>query len=57
MIRAGDLVCIMPDDIDQFRSAGLDATGVRTIEEFGASIAKCATCCMKVRPHVLENLQ
>ena len=56
MIRAGNLVRFTPDDIDQFRSVGLDATGVRTMEDFGAAVAKWCNLLQEVRPDVLEKL-
>ena len=56
MIRAGDLVRFTADDIDQFRSVGLDATGVRTLEDFGAAVAKWCDMLQEVRPDVLEKL-
>ena len=56
MIRAGDLIRFTPDDIDQFRSVGLDATDVRTIEDFGAAVAKWCNLLQEVRPDVLEKL-
>jgi len=55
MIRNGDLVRFTPDEIDQFRSVGLDATGVRTIEDFGAAVAKWCDLLEEVRPDVLEK--
>jgi hypothetical protein len=56
MIRAGDLVRFTADDIDQFRSVGLDATGIRTIEDFGAAVARWCDLLEEVRPDVLEKL-
>jgi hypothetical protein len=56
MIRAGDLVRFTPDDIDQFRSVGLDATGVRTMEDSGAAVAKWCNLLQEVCPDVLEKL-
>jgi hypothetical protein len=56
MIRAGDFVRFTPDDIVQFRSVGLDATGVRTMEDFGAAVAKWCDLLAEVRPDVLEKL-
>ncbi len=56
MIRAGNLVRFTPDDIDQFRSVGLDATGVRTIGDFGTAVAKWCDMLQEVRPDVLEKL-
>ena len=56
MIRDGDLVRFTPDEIDQFRSVGLDATGVRTIEDFGAAVAKWCDLLEELRPDVLEKL-
>ena len=56
MIRDGDQVRFTPDEIDQFRAAGLDATGVRTIEDFGAAAANWCDLLEAVRPDVLEKL-
>jgi hypothetical protein len=56
MIRTRDLVRFTPDDIDRFRSVGLDAIGVRTIEDFGAAVAKWCDLLQEVRPDVLEKL-
>ena len=55
MIRNGDLVRFTSDEIDQFRSVGLDATGVRTIEDFGAAVAQWCELLEEIRPEVLEN--
>jgi hypothetical protein len=56
MIRDGDLVRFTPDEIDQFRSVGLDATGIRTIGAFGAAVATWCALLEQVRPDVLEKL-
>jgi hypothetical protein len=56
MIRDGDLIRFTPDEIGQFRSVGLDAKGVRTIEDFGAAVAKWCDLLEEVRPDVLEKL-
>ena len=56
MIRDGHLVRFTPDEIDQFRSVGLDVAGVRTIEDFGAAVAKWCDLLQEVRPDVLEKL-
>jgi hypothetical protein len=56
MIRDGDLIRFTPDEIDQFRSVGLDAAGVRTIEDFGAAVAKWCDMLQEVRPDVLEKI-
>jgi len=56
MIRDGDLVRFTPDEIDEFRSVGLDATSVRTIEDFGAAVAKWCDLLEELRPDVLEKL-
>ncbi len=56
MMRAGDLVRFTRDDIDQFRSVGLDACGVRTIKDFEAAVAKWCNLLQEVRPDVLEKL-
>jgi hypothetical protein len=56
MIRAGDLIRFTPDDIDQFRSVGLDATGVRTLEDFRAADATWCDLLQEVRPDVLEKI-
>ena len=56
IIRDGNLVRFTPDEIDQFRSVGLDASGVRTIEDFGAAVAKWCDLLQEVRPDMLEKL-
>ena len=56
MIRDGDQVRFTPDEIDQFRSVGLNAAGVRTIEDFGEAVAKWCDLLEEVRPDVLEKL-
>lgn len=56
MIRDGDLVRFTADEIGQFRSVGLDATGVRTIKDFAAAVAKWCNLLQEVRPDVLEKL-
>ena len=56
MIRDRDLVRFTPDEIDQFRSVGLAATGIRTIEDFGAAVARWCDLLEEVRPDVLEKL-
>ncbi len=56
MIRDANLVRFTPDEIDQFRSVGLDATRVRTIEDFGAAVSKWCDLLDEVRPGVLEKL-
>jgi hypothetical protein len=56
MIRDGDVLRFTPDDIDEFRSIGLDATGVRTVEDFGTAVAKWCDLLEEVRPDVLEKL-
>ena len=56
MIRDGELVRFTPDDIDQFRSVGLDATGIRTIGDFGVAVAKWCDMLQQLRPDVLEKL-
>jgi len=50
------LVRFTPDEIDQFRSVGLDATGVRTIKDFGVAVAQWCELLEEVRPDVLEKL-
>ena len=45
-----------PDEIDQFQSVGLDATGIRTIEDFGAAVERWCDLLEQVRPDVLEKL-
>ncbi len=56
MIRDRNLVRFTAYEIDQFRSVGLDATGVRTIEDFGAAVAKWCDLLEEVCPDVLEKL-
>jgi len=56
MIRDGDLLRFTPDEIDQFRSVGLDATSIRTIDDFGAAVAKWCDLLEGARPDLLEKL-
>jgi hypothetical protein len=56
MIRNGDLLRFTPDEIDEFRSAGLDVAHVRTIEDFGAAVAAWCDLLAEVRPHLLEKV-
>ena len=55
MIRDGDLLRFTPDDIDEFRLVGLDATGVRTVGDFETAVAKWCNLLEEVRPDVLEK--
>lgn len=56
MIRNGDLLRFTPDEIDEFRSAGLDVAHVRTVEDFGAAVATWGGVLDKVRPDLLEKI-
>ena len=56
MIRNGDLLRFTSDEIDEFRSAGLDVAHVRTIEDFGAAIATWCDLLAEVRPDLLEKV-
>lgn len=56
MIRNGDLLRFTPDEIDEFRSAGLDIAHVRTIEDFGAAVATWCDLLAEVRPDLLDKV-
>ncbi len=56
MIRDGDLIRFTPDEIDLFRSVGLDATSVRTIEDFGAAVERWCALLEEARPDMLEKI-
>lgn len=56
MIRNGDLLRFTPEEIDEFRSAGLDVAHVRTVEDFGAAVATWCDVLDKVRPDLLEKI-
>ena len=56
MIRNGDLLRFTPDEIDEFRSAGLGVAHVRTVEDFGAAVATWCDVLDKVRPDLLEKI-
>ena len=56
MIRTGDLLRFTPDEIDEFRSVGLDAARVRTIEDFGAVVARWCDLLEEDRPDLLEKI-
>jgi len=56
MIRNGDLLRFTSFEIEEFRSVGLDVTGVRTNEDFGAAIATWCDLLAEVRPDLLEKV-
>src|SRR6266568_2329116 len=56
MIRNDDMLRFTPDEIDEFRSAGLDVAHVRTVEDFGAAVATWCDLLAEVRPHLLEKV-
>jgi hypothetical protein len=56
MIRNGNLLRFTPDEIGEFRSAGLDVAHVRTIEDFGAAVATWCDVLDKVRPDLLDKV-
>ena len=56
MIRNGDLLRFTPDEIDEFRSVGVDVAHVRTIEDFGAAVATWCDVLDKVRPDLLDKV-
>lgn len=56
MLREGDSIRFTADEIDQFRSVGLDVTGAQTIRDFGAAVARWCDLLQEVRPDVLEKL-
>jgi hypothetical protein len=56
MIRDADFVHFTPDDIEQFRSVGLNATSVRTMKDFGVAVAEWCDLLNEVCPDVLEKL-
>lgn len=56
MMRNGDLLRFTPDEIDEFRSAGLDVAHVRTIEDFGAAVGTWCDVLEKARPDLLEKV-
>ena len=56
MIRTGDLLRFTPDEIDEFRSVGLDVARVRTIEDFGAVVARWCDLLQEDRPDLLEKI-
>ena len=56
MIRNGDLLRFTADEIDEFRTAGLDVAHVRTIEDFGAAVATWCDVLDKDRPDLLEKV-
>ena len=56
MIRNGDLLRFTPDEIEQFRSAGVDVARVRTIEDFGVAVARWCDLLQQDRPDLLEKI-
>jgi hypothetical protein len=56
MIRNGDILRFTPDEIEQFRSAGLYVARVRTIEDFGMALTRWCDLLEKARPDLLEKI-
>jgi len=56
MIRTGDLLRFTPDEIDEFRSVGLDVARVRTIEDFGAAVATWCDLLREDRSDLLKKI-
>lgn len=56
MIRTGDLLRFTSDEIDEFRSFGLEVACVRTTEDFGAAVARWCDLLQEDRPDLLEKI-
>lgn len=56
MIKNGDVLRFTHDEIDEFRSVGLDVTDVRTLEDFGAAVATWCDLLDEVRPDLLDKI-
>ena len=56
MIKNGDVLRFTLDEIEQFRSAGLDVARVRTIEDFGMAVTEWCDLLQKARPDLLEKI-
>lgn len=56
MFRNGDLLRFTPDEIEEFRATGVDIANVRTIEDFGAAVARWCDLLQEDRPDLLEKI-
>lgn len=56
MLRAGKALRFTPDEVDEFRSLGLDFEGVRTQDDIEQALATWAGTLADERPDLLDKI-
>lgn len=56
MLRAGKALRFTPDEVDEFRSLGLDFEGVRTQDDIEQALAAWAGTLADERPDLLDKI-
>ena len=56
MLRAGKSLRFTPDEVDEFRSLGLDFEGVRTQDDIEQALATWADTLADERPDLLDKI-
>jgi hypothetical protein len=56
MLRAGKSLRFTPDEVDEFRSLGLDFEGVRTQDDIEQALAAWAGTLADERPDLLDKI-
>ena len=56
MLRAGKSLRFTPDEVDEFRSLGLDFEGVRTQDDIEQALAAWAGTLADERPDLLDKM-
>ena len=56
MLRAGKALRFTPDEVDEFRSLGLDFEGVRTQDDIEQALATWAGTLADERPDLLDRI-
>ena len=56
MLRAGKALRFTPDEVDEFRSLGLDFEGVRTQDDIEHALAAWAGTLADERPDLLDKI-
>jgi len=56
MLRAGKSLRFTPDEVDEFRSLGLDFEGVRTRDDIEQALAAWAGTLADERPDLLDKI-
>ncbi|MBC7942346.1 MAG: hypothetical protein H7Z19_21765 [Chitinophagaceae bacterium] len=56
MLRAGNALRFTPDEVDEYRSLGLDFEGVRTQDDIEQALAAWAGTLADERPDLLDKI-